>query len=54
MDSVRAVVPEEGKEKLKEVLTEEEYEEVTGVKIKWFCLQMCEGVCRITEAANWK
>lgn len=54
MDSVRAVVPEEGKEQLKEVLTEEEYEEVTEVKIKWFCLQMCEGVCRITEAANWK
>lgn len=54
IDSVRAVVPEEGKEQLKEVLTEEEYEEVTEVKIKWFCLQMCEGVCRITEAANWK
>lgn len=54
MDSVRAVVPEEGKEQLKEVLTEEEYEEVTEVKIKWFCLQMCEGVCRITEVANWQ
>lgn len=49
MDSVRAVVPEEGKEQLKNVLTEEEYEEVTEVKIKWFYLQMCEGVCRITE-----
>jgi len=54
MDSVRAVVPEEGKEQLKEVLTEEEYEEVTEVKIKWFCLQMCEGVCRITEVAKWQ
>lgn len=54
MDSVRAVVPEEGKEQLKEVLTEEEYEEITEVKIKWFCLQMCEGVCRITEVANWR
>lgn len=54
MDSVRAVVPEEGKEQLREVLTEEEYEEVTEVKIKWFCLQMCEGVCRITEVANWQ
>ena len=54
MDSVRAVVPEEGKEQLKEVLTEEEYEEITEVKIKWFCLQICEGVCRITEVANWK
>lgn len=53
MDSVRAVVPEEGKEQLKQVLTEEEYEEVTEVKIKWFCLQMCEGVCRITDVANW-
>lgn len=53
-DSLRAVVPEEGKEQLKEVLTEEEYEEITEVKIKWFCLQMCEGVCRITEIANWK
>ena len=53
-DSLRAVVPEEGKEQLKEVLSEEEYEEITEVKIKWFCLQMCEGVCRITEIANWK
>lgn len=54
MDSVRAVVPDEGKEQLKEVLTEEEYEEITEVKIKWFCLQMCEGVCRITEVADWR
>lgn len=54
MDSVRAVVPDEGKEQLKEVLTEEEYEEVTEVKIKWFCLQICERVCRITDVANWK
>ena len=53
-DSLRAVVPEEGKEQLKEVLTEEEYEEITEVKIKWFCLQMCEGMCRITEIVNWK
>ena len=54
MDSVRAVVPDEGKEQLKEVLTEEEYEEITEVKIEWFCLQMCEGMCRITEIVNWK
>lgn len=54
MDSVRAVVPDEGKEQLKQILTEEEYEEVTEVKIKWFCLQMCEGVCRITDVANWR
>lgn len=47
LDSVRAVVPEEGKEQLKQVLTEEEYEEITEVKIKWFYLQICEGVCRI-------
>ena len=41
MDSVRAVVPEEGKEKLQETLTEEEYEMVTEgreLKIKWFFL----------------
>ena len=53
MDSVRAVVPEEGKEQLKNVLTEEEYDEITEVKIKWFYLQICEGVCRITEVIDW-
>lgn len=39
LDSVHAVVPEEEKEELKEVLTEEEYEMVTmgtKFKIKWF------------------
>lgn len=38
-DTVNAVVPEEGKQKLREVLTEEEYEQVTAAedfKIKWF------------------
>ncbi len=42
IDSVNAVVPEEGKEELKEVLDEEEYEMVTAgtkFKIKWFFLQ---------------
>ena len=48
-----AVVPEEGKEQLKNVLTEEEYDEITEVKIKWFYLQICEGVCRITEVIDW-
>ena len=52
MDSVRAVVPEEGKEHLKNVLTDEEYNEITEVKIKWFYLQICEGVCRITEVID--
>ena len=39
IDAVKAVVPEEGKEELKEVLDEEEYEMVTAMskfKIKWF------------------
>ena len=39
IDAVHAVVPEEGKEELKEVLNEEEYEMVTATsrfKIKWF------------------
>lgn len=39
MDSVHAVVPDEGKEKLKKVLTDEEYELVTNrvdFKVKWF------------------
>ena len=39
LDTVNAVVPDEGKEKLKNVLTEEEYAEVTATsdfKIGWF------------------
>ena len=39
VDSIHAVVPEEGKEDLKEVLTEEEYEMVTATskfRVKWF------------------
>lgn len=39
LDSVHAVVPEEGKEELREVLTDEEYEMVTATthfKVKWF------------------
>ena len=39
MDTVNAVVPDEGKEKLKNVLTEEEYSRITAdtdFKISWF------------------
>lgn len=39
VDSIHAVVPEEGKEELREVLDEEEYEMVTATskfKIRWF------------------
>lgn len=39
VDAIHAVVPDEGKEELKEVLDEEEYEMVTATskfKIKWF------------------
>lgn len=39
MDAVHAVVPEEGKKELKNVLAEEEYEMVTALsrfKVKWF------------------
>ena len=39
MDSVNAVVPDEGKEQLKNVLTEEEYSRITAdtdFKISWF------------------
>ncbi len=39
MDTVNAVVPDEGKEKLKNILTEEEYSRVTAdtdFKISWF------------------
>lgn len=39
LDSVHAVVPTEGKEKLRDILTEEEYEMVTmnsKFKIKWY------------------
>lgn len=37
VDAVHAVVPDEGKKELKEVLDEEEYDMVTSkIKIKWF------------------
>ena len=39
VDSIHAVVPEEGKKELKEVLDEEEYEMVTATskfQVKWF------------------
>ena len=39
MDTVNAVVPDEGKEKLKNILTEEEYSRITAdtdFKISWF------------------
>ena len=42
IDAVHAVVPEEGKNELKNVLAEEEYEMVTALskfKIKWFFFQ---------------
>ena len=42
MDAVHAVVPEEGKEKLRQVLDEDAYDMVTATsefKIKWFFLQ---------------
>lgn len=42
IDAVHAVVPEEGKEELREVLDDEEYEMVTAVskfKVRWFFFQ---------------
>ena len=39
IDAVHAVVPEDGKKELQEVLTEEEYDLVTSdakVKVRWF------------------
>lgn len=39
LDAVNAVVPEEGKEQLKKVLTEKEYEQITAdtkFKVKWY------------------
>lgn len=42
LDAVHAVVPEEGKNELKNVLAEEEYEMVTALskfKVKWFFFQ---------------
>ncbi len=42
LDTVNAVVPEEGKEELKSVLTEEEYSQITAesdFKIKWYFLE---------------
>lgn len=43
LDAVNAVVPEEGKQALREVLTEEEYSQVTAgsdFKIKWYLPEM--------------
>jgi len=45
MDSVHAIVPKEGKEELRSMLTDEEYAMIvkgTPVKIKWFFLQLTE------------
>lgn len=45
IDTVHAVVPEEGKKELKEVLDEEEYEMVTATskfKIRWFFFDILE------------
>lgn len=45
-DATNAVVPEEGKKKLKNVLTEEEYSQVTtqsDFKIKWYFLDIFKG-----------
>ena len=42
LDSANAVVPEEGREKLKNVLTEEEYSRITATsdfKVSWFFWQ---------------
>lgn len=40
VDAVHAIVPDEGKEELKEVLDEEEYDMITSkFKIKWFFFQ---------------
>ena len=50
MDSVHAIVPKEGKEELRSVLTDEEYAMIvkgTPVKIKWFFLLLTELMCRI-------
>lgn len=48
-DATNAVVPEEGKEKLKNVLTEEEYSKVTAqsnFKIKWYFLDKLDSDAR--------
>ncbi len=45
LDSVNAVVPEEGKRELKSVLTEEEYEQVTAAsefRIRWYFAELLE------------
>lgn len=46
LDATNAVVPEEGKKELKNVLTEEEYSQVTAqsdFKIKWYFLDKLKG-----------
>ncbi|CUX24576.1 stage II sporulation protein R [Clostridium sp. C105KSO13] len=48
-DATNAVVPEEGKEELKSVLTEEEYSKVTAqsnFKIKWYFLEKLDSYTR--------
>lgn len=43
MDAARAVVPQEGKQELKNVLTEDEYSRITAgtkFKIKWYFLEL--------------
>lgn len=45
LDAVHAVVPQEGRQKLQEVLTEEEYAEITAetdFKIKWYFTEFFE------------
>lgn len=45
-DAANAVVPEEGKRKLQNVLTEEEYEQITATtdfQIKWYFLERWKG-----------
>lgn len=47
LDAVNAVVPEEGKEQLKQVLTEEEYEWITAdttFKVKWYLPELLENL----------
>lgn len=46
MDAVNAVVPEEGKKELENVLTEEEYDQITAdteYEIKWYLPELVKG-----------
>lgn len=47
LDAVNAVVPEEGKQELKKVLSEEEYSQITmatDFKIKWYFPELLKGL----------